>query len=107
MPDDTHVHADAHAGPHQQPDVEPFIARVRAGEVDACRAIIRRYQRKVWGIAAFALRDAAATEDLGQQVFVNADLALDRFEAGRDFGASSGSGSRSRCATTGPERRAW
>ncbi len=67
--------------------VEGAIARVRAGDVDAFAEVIRAFQDDVWKIVAFALKDLATTEDLVQQVFVNAFLKLDSYEDGRDFGA--------------------
>ena len=60
----------------------------RAGVVAEDVVIVgRTHQDGVWRVVAWALRDAGATEDLVQQVFVNAYLKLDRFEAGRDLGA--------------------
>ena len=67
--------------------MDEIIERVLAGEVDRFAEIIRHHQQDIWRIAAFALRDTAATEDLVQQVFVEAYLALGRFERGRDLGA--------------------
>lgn len=63
------------------------IARVRAGDTDAYRHIITRYQREVWRVVAWGLHDASATEDLTQQAFINAYLNLDRYRDGEDFGA--------------------
>lgn len=65
---------------------ERVLERVLGGEIDAYAELVRRHQDEVWRIAALALRDVAATEDLVQQVFVNAYLALPGFERGRDFG---------------------
>ncbi len=63
-----------------------IIERVRAGHIEDYSSIIRQYQYVVWKIAAFALRDVGATEDLVQQVFVNAYLKLDQYDIERDFG---------------------
>jgi RNA polymerase sigma-70 factor (ECF subfamily) len=68
-------------------EMEPIVARVLEGDLDAFAAIIRRYQQDVWRIAAFALRDVGATEDLTQQVFVNVYLNLKSYQRGRDLGA--------------------
>jgi RNA polymerase sigma factor (sigma-70 family) len=68
-------------------EMEPVVERVLAGELEAFAEIIRRYQQEVWRIAAYALRDVAATEDLVQQVFVNVFLNLGSYQRGRDLGA--------------------
>jgi RNA polymerase sigma-70 factor len=67
--------------------IDHIVARVRAGDLDAYAEIIRRYQHVVWRIASFALQDVGATEDLVQQVFVNAYESLQQYQRGRDFGA--------------------
>ncbi len=71
----------------QSPDLNRAIERVLEGELDAYADIVRQYQHEVWRIAAFALRDTAATEDLVQQVFVSVYQSLHRYEPGRDLGA--------------------
>ena len=70
-----------------QPELDAIVERVQAGELDAFAGIIRCYQQQVWHIAAYALRDVAATEDLVQQVFVNVYLNLGSYQRGRDLGA--------------------
>ena len=67
--------------------VQIAIQEVLAGRLDAYAGIVRRYQEDVWRIVAYALREVPATEDLVQQVFVNAYLNLGTYDAGRDFGA--------------------
>ena len=67
-------------------DVEATIEEVLSGRIDAYADIIRRYQDEIWRIVAFALRDVATTEDLVQQVFVDAYTNLGSYERGRDFG---------------------
>jgi len=70
-----------------QIDIESIIQRVLGGEVDAYAEIVRCYQNDLFRIAAYMLRDTAASEDLVQQAFVNAYRNLDKFQSGRDFGA--------------------
>jgi RNA polymerase sigma-70 factor (ECF subfamily) len=48
---------------------------------------VRLYQETVWRIAAALLRDRDATENLVQQVFVDAYFHLDQYAPGTDFGA--------------------
>lgn len=67
--------------------IDAVVARVTAGDVEAYAEVIQRYQGVAWRIAAFALRDQAATEDLVQQVFVSAYEHLASYQQGRDFGA--------------------
>lgn len=64
-----------------------IVEQVLAGETDAFALLVERHQRELYQIAASALGDPAATEDLVQQAFINAYTHLDRFEPGQDFGA--------------------
>lgn len=66
---------------------EEIVEQVLAGDVDAFAWIVERYQRDLYRIAARALGDRAATEDLVQQAFVNAYAGLGGFRRGADFGA--------------------
>jgi RNA polymerase sigma-70 factor, ECF subfamily len=66
---------------------DELVQLVRAGNTDYYREIVNRYQRDVLRIVTCTLYDRSRTEDLVQQVFVNAFLHLADFELGRDFGA--------------------
>lgn len=66
---------------------EQIIDRVLAGDIEAYAGIVRQFQGEIWRIVAYGLRDLTATEDLVQQVFVNAYQNLESFQRGRDFGA--------------------
>lgn len=68
-------------------EINAIIDRILAGQVDAYGEIIRTYQDAIWRVVAFGLHDIATTEDLVQQVFVNAYFKLDTFKRNRDFGA--------------------
>lgn len=63
------------------------VQQVLAGDVEAYAPLVQAYQQDVWRLAAYALRNRAATEDLVQQVFLTAYEKLDRFDTDRDFGA--------------------
>ena len=63
-----------------------LIAAVRRGERDLYATLVRRYQGKVWKVAAAMLGDVHLTEDLVQQTFIRAFLKLDAFDARREFG---------------------
>jgi RNA polymerase sigma-70 factor (ECF subfamily) len=62
------------------------IERVLGGDTDAYAEVVRAHQAEVRRIVAFSIRDFQATEELVQQVFVNAYMGLDGYERGRDFG---------------------
>jgi RNA polymerase sigma-70 factor (ECF subfamily) len=64
-----------------------IVEEVLAGNTDAFAGLVRLFQESVWRIAAAMLRDRDATENLVQQVFVDAYLHLDQYEPGTDFGA--------------------
>ncbi len=66
---------------------DELVQLVRAENTDYYQEIVNRYQRDVLRIVSFTLYDRSQTEDLVQQVFVNAFLHLADFELGRDFGA--------------------
>ncbi len=69
------------------PEADRLVEDVLAGRTDAFAGLVRLYQEPVWRIAAALLRDRDATENLVQQVFVDAYLHLDQYEPGTDFGA--------------------
>ncbi|HJZ55629.1 MAG TPA: sigma-70 family RNA polymerase sigma factor [Gemmataceae bacterium] len=69
------------------PDADRIVEEVLAGDTPAFAGLVRLFQESVWRIAAAVLRDRDATENLVQQVFVDAYLHLDQYELGTDFGA--------------------
>jgi len=68
-------------------EINAIIDRILGGQVDAYGEIVRAYQDAIWRVIAFGLHDISTTEDLVQQVFVNAYFKLDTFKRDRDFGA--------------------
>lgn len=71
-------------------DTEPAVVReavraVRAGETDAFSAIVRLYQRRLFGLTLMFLRDPAAAEDVAQEAFVRAFTHLDAYDGARPF----------------------
>jgi RNA polymerase sigma-70 factor, ECF subfamily len=79
------VDADSHATGSAEAD--RIVEDVLAGNTEAFAGLVRLFQESVWRIAAAMLRDRDATENLVQQVFVDAYLHLDQYEPGTDFGA--------------------
>ena len=76
----------------QSPDLvaaeaDRTVEDVLRGNTEAFAALVRLFQESVWRIAAAMLRDRDATENLVQQVFVDAYFHLDQYEPGTDFGA--------------------
>ena len=63
-----------------------LLARARQGDLPAFEEIVRRYQRRVYGVALRIVRSHAVADDVAQDAFLRAWQALDRFELGRPFG---------------------
>src|SRR5262245_40470754 len=51
---------------------EALLAGLATGDRDAAAAFVRRFQRRVYGLALTILRDRAAAEDAAQEAFVRA-----------------------------------
>ncbi|MCA1824987.1 MAG: RNA polymerase sigma factor [Mycobacteriales bacterium] len=49
---------------------ESLLAGVAGGDATAATALVRRYQRRVYGLARTILCDGAAAEDVAQEAFV-------------------------------------
>ena len=58
---------------------QTLIARCLAGEADAFRPLVQRYQRLIFSVALRMLGGRAEAEDVAQQAFVDAFDALHRF----------------------------
>jgi RNA polymerase sigma-70 factor (ECF subfamily) len=69
------------------PETDSIVTRVLAGDLDAFELLVRSYQQEVWKVVSATLFNRQKAEDLVQTTFVNAYHHLDRYEAGRDFGA--------------------
>ncbi len=62
-----------------------LLPRVARGEADALQACIARYSALVWSLAKKLSRDAAALEDLVQEIFI------DIWKSAKDFDPARGS----------------
>jgi RNA polymerase sigma-70 factor (ECF subfamily) len=59
------------------------IDRVKAGDVEAFRTLVRRHERAVFGLVRNLIPDAAEWEDVAQEVFLAAFRHLGAFDARR------------------------
>jgi RNA polymerase sigma-70 factor (ECF subfamily) len=66
-------------------DDQAAIELCLAGDANAFRHIVERYQNEAMGHALAILRNREDAEDAAQEAFVKAFRALGRFEAGRHF----------------------
>ena len=69
----------------QSLSVDELISLILGGRTELYQQIVRRYQHDVLQIVSGLLYDRGPTEDLVQEVFVNAYFALSRFQPGSDF----------------------
>jgi RNA polymerase sigma-70 factor (ECF subfamily) len=60
-----------------------LVVRARGGEAEAFEAIVRFYQRRVYGVALRMTRRHEVADDITQETFVRAYSHLNRFELGR------------------------
>ena len=51
---------------------ETLLAGLASGDAEAAAAFVRRFQRRVYGLAVTMLRDAVLAEDVAQETFVRA-----------------------------------
>ena len=63
-------------------DDSTLVERSRDGDLEAFNQIVRRYQLRVYNLAARILGDRTAAEDVAQDTFVSAYKALARFRGG-------------------------
>jgi RNA polymerase sigma-70 factor (ECF subfamily) len=72
-------------------DVQPvdddlaLVQRARDGDMDAFRALVVRYQRKVYAVALGIVKDADMAWDVSQDVFVRVHRGLDGFKGEASF----------------------
>jgi len=66
-------------GARRAEEEQALIARCVAGDADAYRPLVQRYQRMAFSVAVRMLGSRADAEDVVQQAFVDGYGALDRF----------------------------
>jgi RNA polymerase sigma-70 factor, ECF subfamily len=62
-----------------------LVQRVRAGEKDAFRALVVRYQRKVYAVALGIVKDPDLAWDVSQEAFVRVHRSLGEFKGDSAF----------------------
>src|SRR5262245_60975306 len=62
---------------------EELLERFRSGQADAFAALVRRYERELYGYLRGCLCDAPLAEDVFQNTFLQVVKKLDQYEAGR------------------------
>jgi RNA polymerase sigma-70 factor (ECF subfamily) len=63
-----------------------LLAEARGGSLLAFEEIVRRYQRRVYGIALRIVRRHEVADDVAQEAFMRAHQALSSFDLTRPFG---------------------
>lgn len=67
------------------PVVRAAVLAVRRGDRDAYAAIVRLYERRVFGLALMMTRDAAGAEEVAQDALVRAFVHLEAYDPRRPF----------------------
>ena len=63
----------------------PVIERVLAGDLKAYEILVKKYQKRVYYLALRMTKSHDVADELAQESFVKAYLALSRFEKGKSF----------------------
>ena len=71
--------------PQAAPSDEALVERVRAGDLGALEALMRRHNRLLYRTARAILRDDAEAEDAVQEAYLRAYRALDTFRGESKF----------------------
>jgi RNA polymerase sigma-70 factor (ECF subfamily) len=68
------------------PEEADLLARARGGSLPAFEEIVKRYQRRVYGVALRIVRRHEVADDVAQEAFMRAHQALSTFDLERPFG---------------------
>lgn len=68
-----------------RPDDRLLIEQARRGDQRAFRALVERYQRKVYGLALGLLKDPDEARDMAQEAFLKAHQHLGSFQGTSSF----------------------
>lgn len=73
------------AAESRSPKDAAVVERARAGDHDAFRVLVERYQGRVYRLALRILRDEEQAQDAAQEAFLKVYRSLDRFEGRSSF----------------------
>lgn len=62
-----------------------LVRRIMGGDEDAFRALVERYQKRLYWLAYDILLDGEEARDAVQEAFIRVHAALDRYDPQRDF----------------------
>src|SRR5512140_204453 len=65
---------------------DELLARIRAGDKNACAACVERHSPAVYRLALRMMRNEAEAEDVVQEPFLSAFKAIDAFEGRSSLG---------------------
>ena len=63
-----------------------LLAKAQGGNLFAFEEIVKRYQRRVYGVAYRIVRRHDVADDVAQEAFIRAFKAIDSFDRSRPFG---------------------
>jgi RNA polymerase sigma-70 factor (ECF subfamily) len=67
------------------PDERTLVAKARAGDEGAFRALVRAHQRSVFGLAYRILQNREDAEDAAQEAFIRVYRSLEQYDPERPF----------------------
>ena len=76
----------AEAQRRQAQDERELVGRAQQGDAGAYEVLVRRHQQRIFAVVGGILRRSEDIEDIAQQVFLKAYLALKRFDQRAAFG---------------------
>src|SRR5215813_7183480 len=68
-----------------EPDADTLAQAAQGGDLSAFEGLVRRYQRRVYGLAYRHLQDPDEAQDLAQEVFVRLYRNLGKYDPERPF----------------------
>jgi RNA polymerase sigma-70 factor (ECF subfamily) len=67
------------------PEDRELVARLRAGDADALRIVVERYQQRIFALIYGIVRDKHEVEDVAQEVFLKVFLRIRAFDERSQF----------------------
>jgi RNA polymerase sigma-70 factor (ECF subfamily) len=73
------------SGDYVEPNDAELVSRYREGDAQAFERLVKRYQRKVYGLALGIVHNPEDALDVSQEAFVKVHRYIDRFEGSASF----------------------